>query len=258
LRLRVLLVAFAVLWLIPDLVALLDREPDVVWQRVRETKVIRFATEASYHPFEAVGSQGEFFGLDIDIANEVAQRIGVRAEFTFVGIDGLYDVLRVGQADASISALPIDAARLSDWVYSQPYFDAGLVLIVDDDSTLTHAEDLPGHVTGVVLGSISDARLRYYQRRMAGIEAVYFDSDVEALEAVSQGRADAAILDGIIARQLLTHMDGLRIAATLTHEPFAIALWGESVKLKEVIDQALGDMQADGTIDRIVEEWMRR
>jgi polar amino acid transport system substrate-binding protein len=107
-----LAVAFVALWLLPDIAAWLERKPDEAWARVQSSGVIRFATDASYHPFEGVGSDGVFYGLDIDIAREVARRIGVRAEFLNAGMDALYDMLRVGQADVSISALPADPAQL--------------------------------------------------------------------------------------------------------------------------------------------------
>ena len=72
--------------------------------------MIRFAINPTYMPFDGLGSHGDFFGIDVDIANEIARRLGKRAEFVIAGYDSLYDVLRVGQADATISALPIDPA----------------------------------------------------------------------------------------------------------------------------------------------------
>src|SRR3990172_7023816 len=124
-----LAVTFVLLWMLPDIVTWLTRKPDEAWARVRSSGAIRFATDASYPPFEGVGSDGVFYGLDIDVAREIARRIGARAEFVNAGMDVLYDVLRVGQADASISALPVDPAREGRWAYSRPYFDAGLVLV---------------------------------------------------------------------------------------------------------------------------------
>ncbi|HEY4687785.1 MAG TPA: ABC transporter substrate-binding protein [Anaerolineae bacterium] len=252
-----LVALFGVLWLLPDVVAVLARPHDEAWARVQAAGVIHFATEASYMPFEGVGGDGVFYGLDIDVAREAARRLGVKAEFTNVGIDGLYDALRVGQADAAISALPIDPARLGKWAYSNPYFDGGLTLVTPAESHLANESDLPGRAIAVALGSDGDARLRYYQRRMAGIAAVKLDSPVEALRAVEAGRADAALLDRVTAWQsLASGFARLHIAAQLTSEPYAIAAWGESVELKAALDRALESMRADGTLERIINEWM--
>lgn len=265
----ILFVLAALLWFLPDVAAWLDRKPDAAWARVQASGVIRIATEASFHPFEGVGRDGIFYGLDIDVAAEAARRIGARAEFVSAGIDGLYDVLRVGQAEASISALPIDPARLGRWAYSRPYFDAGLVLIAREgderfEAIAPEAErngvgDLPGRTVAVAFGSAGDAQLRYYQRRAAGIMAVRFDSPSDTLRAVNEGQAGVAILDGVTARQLLARQfAGLRIAAQLTPEPYAIAVWAENVDLLAAINLALEAMEADGTLDWIVEEWMKK
>ncbi|HKZ85956.1 MAG TPA: ABC transporter substrate-binding protein [Anaerolineae bacterium] len=258
--LTLLAIAFVALWLLPDIAAWLEYEPDEAWARVRSSGVIRFATDASYHPFEGIGSDGVFYGLDIDIAREIARRIGARAEFVNAGMDALYDVLRVGQADASISALPVDPAREGRWAYSRPYFDAGLVLVAP-----AHSEpqlkigDLQGRTVVVALGSDGDAWLRKRQREGAHVAALRLDSNQEALEAVIAGRADAAIVDGVAARQhLSTRFADLRIVAQLTSEPYAIAVWGGSTELLAAIDNALSDMQADGTLARIVDTWMRK
>lgn len=258
-RVSMLVALFALLWLLPDMAAQLDRKSDEAWARVGANGVIRFATDASYHPFTGVGSDGIFYGLDIDIAREAARRLGVRADFVNVGYDALYDVLRVGQADASISALPVDSSRLGQWAYSQPYFDAGLVLIARKSEAPLAMGDLPGRTIAVALGSDGDAWLRREQRRAAGILATHFDSAQDALQAVEEHRADAAIVDGVTARQMFAvKLLDLHIAAQVTHTSYAIAVWGGSVDLRAAIDQALAEMQADGTIDRIVEDWMRR
>ena len=249
----ILAILFVLLWFLPDLTAWLERRPDEAWARVRSSGVIVFATDASYPPFEGLGGDGVFYGLDVDVAREIAKRIGVMAEFRNVGMDGLYDVLQAGQADASISALPIDPARAGRWKYSHPYFDAGLTLITLEGSHLDSEQALPGHTVAVVLGSEGDAWLRQAQRRAPGIVAARFDSAREASDAVGQGRAEAAILDGVTARQLAA-----RVAAQLTSEPYAIAVWGDSVDLLAAIDRALAEMEADGTLQRIIDEWMDR
>jgi polar amino acid transport system substrate-binding protein len=254
-----LLALCVILWLLPDLAARLDRRPDEAWARVQSTGVTRFATEASYHPFAGLGSDGVFYGLDIDLAREVARRIGVRAEFIAVGIDGLYDVLRVGQADASISALPIDPARNGLWAYSRPYFDAGLVLVTREQTWPQSLDDWAGRMVGVALGSDGDAWLRFQQRRIAGIGSRQFDSGDDAVQAVNDGQVDAAIIDGVTARQALAAQPGdLLIVSQLTTEPYAVAVWGESRDLLAAIDDALESMARDGTLDRIVDEWMKR
>jgi polar amino acid transport system substrate-binding protein len=242
------------LLLLPDLIGVLARPEDEAWARVQESGTIRFAINPTYMPFDGLGSHGDFFGIDVDIANDLARRLGKRAEFVVAGYDSLYDVLRVGQVDATISALPIDPAKLGLWAYSEPYFEAGQVMV-------TNPARVPKFSRGsiaVEYGSDADAAARYLARRRAGIEIKYTQSAADALKAVANGWADAAIIDGVSARQLLPKFPDVQIDEQITSDPYAIAVWGESTQLLEAINAKLADMKQDGTIQRIVDEWMKK
>jgi polar amino acid transport system substrate-binding protein len=246
--------AFVVLWFLPDVVSLITRKPDEVWARVQQTQVIHFAINPTYMPFDGLGSHGDFFGIDVDIANELARRLSARAEFVITSYDSLYDILRVGQADATISALPIDPAKLGLWAYSEPYFEAGQVLV-------TNPVRVPKFSRGsiaVEFGSDADAAARYLARRHEGVEIKYTQSAEDALKAVSNGWTDAAIIDGVSVKQLLPKFLDLQIAEQVTSDPYAIAVWGESTQLLEAINAKLAQMKQDGTIQRIVEEWVKK
>jgi ABC-type amino acid transport substrate-binding protein len=246
------------LWLVPDVVVRLDRKPDQAWARVQRDHILRFAIDASYMPFDGLGSHNDFYGIDVDVATEVARRIGAQAQFVSVSFDSLYDVLKVGQADATISALVIDPARLGNWQYSTSYFDAGLVLITRSDSPMQQASDLAGHALSVEYGSDSDSQARFLARRIDQIKIEFADSTVNVLQNVLNGNADTAIIDGVNAAQLLPKYATLQRAEQLTHDPYAIAVWGNSTQLLDAINSALDSMRRDGTIDRIVNEWMSR
>ncbi len=73
------------LWFVPEVTAWLERKPDEAWARIQQTGVIRFAINPTYMPFDGLGSHGDFFGIDVDIANEIARRLGARAEFVIAG-----------------------------------------------------------------------------------------------------------------------------------------------------------------------------
>jgi ABC-type amino acid transport substrate-binding protein len=242
------------LWLVPDVAAWFNHKPDQVWARVQRDHVLHFAIDASYMPFDGLGSHNDFYGLDVDIANEVARRIGVQTQFVSVSFDSLYDVLKVGQADATISALVIDPARLGSWQYSTSYFDAGLILV----KPARFSETSQVSSIAVEYGSEADTQARFLARRIDQIKIVYADSTVDVLQNVLNGNADAAIIDGVSAAQLLPKYANLQRTEQLTHDPYAIAVWGDSTQLLEAINAALNSMQQDGTIERITNEWMKK
>ena len=260
----VLVIALVVLWIAPDVAARLNRTPDEAWARVQKTSVIRFAMDASYPPFDGLGSQEDFFGLDVDIAEEIARRMGVRVEFINVSYDSLYDVLEVGQADATISALIVDPSRTDKWKYSISYFDAGQVLIrpagflrsTPQRSGLGETRQVSS--VAVEYGSEGDGAARRMARRASGINIVYSQSIEDALRAVIDGQANAAIVDGVGAAQLLPKFAGLQRVEQVTHDPYALAVWGESTQLLDAINAALDAMQRDGAIDRIANRSMSR
>ncbi len=248
------LVIASMLWLLPDAVAWLNRKPDEAWARVQQSGVIRFAIDPIYMPFDGLGSHNDFFGIDVDMANEIAKRIGARAEFVVTSYDSLYDVLAVGQADATISALIVDPSRTSKWKYSTAYFDAGQVLIRPVGFPKTRRVSL----IAVEFGSDGDAAARHLARRTAGIGIQYFQSAEATLQAVATGQADAAIVDGISADQWLPKYPNLQRVDPLTHDSYAIAVWGESTHLLDAINRALDAMKTDGTMQRIILDWMKQ
>jgi ABC-type amino acid transport substrate-binding protein len=248
-----LIVAFVALWLVPDVVAWLNRSEDEAWARVQQSGVIRFAIDPSYMPFDGLGSEGVFYGIDVEIAQEVARRTGARAEFVIAGQDSLYDVLAVGQAEATISALIVNSSLVGRWQYSTAYFDAGQVLIQPIGLVQ------PASTIAVEFGSDGDAAARHLARRQAGIEVRSFSTASEALQAVNDGQMDAAIIDAVSARQLVPKAyPQLQIGDYVTHDPLAIAVWGESAQLLAAINRALAEMLQDGTTQRIIDAWLSR
>jgi ABC-type amino acid transport substrate-binding protein len=254
-------IGLVLLALVPDVAAWLNRKPDRAWARVRRDGAIRFAIDASYMPFDGLGSHNDFFGIDVDIANEVARRIGVRAEFGNTSFDSLYDVLKVGQADATISALIIDPARVGKWQYSTPYFDAGQVAVKPINPAKVQATEGRTPSQGsiaVEYGSEGDAAARRMARRTSGITLKYTATLEDALQSVVTGQAAEALVDGASAAQLLPKYPALQRTDQVTRDPYAIAVWGESTQLLDAINGALNSMQRDGTIQRIVDAWMNR
>ena len=254
LKLFTLFIAMCGLLLLPEIIGVFAQPVDEAWGRVAQSGVIKFAINPTYMPFDGLGSHGDFFGIDVDIANEIARRLGKRAEFVIAGYDSLYDVLRVGQADATISALPIDPGKFGLWAYSEPYFEAGQVLVTNP----ARVPKLSQGSLAVEYGSDADAAARYLARRRVGIEIKYTQSAMDALKAVDNGWVDAAIVDGVSAKQLLPEIPELQIVEQVTSDPYAIAVWGESTHLREALDAKLAEMKQDGTLKRIVEEWMRK
>jgi len=240
--------------------------PDDTWDRVRAAGVLRVGMDASFPPFETIAADGTLVGFDVDLARELGQRLGVDVQFVAnLPYDGLYDALAVGRVDVVISALVVNPSRMADVAYSAPYFDAGQVLVVREWETGVGGQrpepvegmaDLGGRTLTVEFGTQGDLEARKWARRLSGLAVVPYQTAAEALAAVEAGEADAALVDHVSAKSGAG--SGLIIVGEpVVEEPYAVAVHRESRYLLRAIDDALAEMEADGTMETLTEKWLR-
>lgn len=228
---------------------------DKTWPEIQKSGVVRFGIDAGFLPFAGIDASGEFVGLDVQVARELAGRMGLRAEFIQIGADRFYDTLQAKQCDAVISALTPDAIRLRDFAYTEAYFDAGLVLVVPAASA-SKLDGLKGRTLAVETGSEGDVRARWLARRTVGLRVLERDTPDEAMQAVEVGLADAALTDTATARQSVAAHPALRLGSRQTSTPYVIAVRADSPDLLRALDKALAQVKADGTVEGILARWL--
>lgn len=230
---------------------------DDSWERVQTAGVLRVGLDPTYPPFE-VDDGGNLVGLDVDLAKAIAADLGVDVQFVYFGYDGLYDALATGQVDVLISALVIIPERTRDFSYSEPYFDAGEILIVPaDNETISTMADLEGRTLAVELGSLGHVEATEWAKRVENLEILTFSTADEAMTAVQQSTADAALTDAINGRLYLRNHDGLkRLPESVTVEPFALVVRSEDEQLLTVLNQSLATLQQSGQLDQIEAHWL--
>ena len=230
---------------------------DDSWERVQAAGVLRVGLDPTYPPFE-VDEGGNLVGLDIDLANAIAEDLDLTIQFTYFGYDGLYDALATEQVDVLISALVIIPERTRDFSYSEPYFNAGEILIVPaDDDTIETMADLSGKTVAVELGSLGHVEATEWAKRVADLEILTFATADEAITAVQQNNAHAALVDGVNGRLFLRdHNDLKRLPESVTVEPFALVVRSEDEQLLTMLNQSLATLQQSGHLDRIEAEWL--
>ena len=228
---------------------------DKTWPEVQKRGAIYFGLDAGFLPFAGIAAAGEFTGLDVELARELAKRMGLPAKFVQIGADRLYDTLLAKQCDALISALTPEASRLNYFAYSAPYFDAGLVLVVPAASALK-LDDLKGRTLAVEVGSEGDARARWLARRTLGLRVLERDTPDQAMQAVEAGLADAALTDTATARQSIAARLTLRLGPRQTSSPYVIAVRNDSPDLLRALDRVLAQVKSDGTLDSLLARWL--
>ena len=230
---------------------------DDSWQRVQTAGILRVGLDPTYPPFE-VDDGSNLVGLDIDLAKAIADDLGLDVQFVYFGYDGLYDALATGQVDVLISALVIIPERTRDFSYSNSYFNAGEILIVPaDNDTIETMADLGGQTVAVELGSLGHVEATEWAKRVADLEIMTFATADEAITAVQESTAHAALVDGVNGRLYLrTHDDLKRLSDSVTVEPFARVVRSEDEHLLTVLNQSLATLQQSGPLDQIEAKWL--
>ncbi|MCB8927203.1 MAG: transporter substrate-binding domain-containing protein [Ardenticatenaceae bacterium] len=233
---------------------------DSSWERVQAAGLLRVGLDPTYPPFE-VDDGGNLYGLDIDLANAIANDLGLDVQFVYFGYDGLYDALATEQVDVLISALVIIPERTRDFSYSNSYFNAGEILIVPaDNDTIETMADLSGQTVAVELGSLGHVEATEWAKRVENLEIMTFSTADEAITAVQQGNthaAHAALTDAISGRLFLRDHDRLkRLPESVTVEPFALVVRSEDEQLLDVLNQSLTTLQQSSQLDQIISQWL--
>ena len=218
------------------------------------TGELRIGIDPSNPPFAAATSD-DLYGLDIDLSRELGKRLNLPVRFVYLGYDGLYDALKTDQVDALVAGLLIDLSRLNDVHYSQPYFNAGLVLV--SDNGLARMEDLPGHSLAYEFGSEADTQARTWLRRILPFETRPYELARYALDAARLSQADAVLVDAVSAHLYLRdHADWQPTLNQVTDSLYAIATQSRRPEISVVVNQALQSIIDDGTLDTILKRWL--
>ncbi len=236
-----------------------DGPTDYTLKTIENEQRIIIAIDPSFPPF---ASYGEPYpeGLDADLGLAIGEALGVPVYFSGQSFDGLYDALYLGQVDIIISAIHRDAFR-TDWVYyTVPYVDAGQVLVMraDSASPVKDFSDLAGQVLAVEFGSEGDIAARDYleDHPNAFVLEQMLSAD-EALTALATAEVDIALVDRIsVGHYVQDNTADFLISAPIVPDEYVIAIRRESWRLAFRVDDIVAALQADGTLQALMEEWL--
>ena len=234
---------------------LLANRDDGTLAEIRRRGSLRVGLDASFPPFETIDENSRIVGLDVDVARAIAADLGVELELVNIGFDGLYDALLARRADIIISGLPHDPRWTEDIAYTANYFNAGQVLVTrTGETTIKRVADVAGHTVAVEWGSQADMEARRLERELEDLAIVRHATATEALQALSSGAAEAAIVDAVSGVQALPQ--GLRIVTYVTDEWYAAAVHIESRALLKAVNQSLSRLEESGEMARIQAQWL--
>ncbi|MCY6484401.1 transporter substrate-binding domain-containing protein [Clostridium aestuarii] len=230
-------------------------EKDIVNENGIPNKII-VGLDDSFPPMGFRSEEDEIIGFDIDMANEMAKRMGVEIEYMPTEWSGVIPSLKSKKFTIIISAMSVSEERKKEIAFSNPYILEKQVIVVKKDNTsINSPENLKDKVVGVQLGSTSDEAIKPLKNTIKKV--VQYDKNTEALQDLAIGRLDAVAVDELVARYYIKeHNDKYRVVEKeISKEPIAIGIRKEDTKLKEKFDETLKAMQEDGTMSKISKQW---
>ena len=230
---------------------------DATWQQMEQRGVWRVGLDPSFPPFEMLDESGAPVGYDVALAQAIAATWGMRAEIVAVGFDSLPDALKTAKIDSIVSAYPYDERLTQDFLFSAPYFDAGLRIAVPADSTILTLTDLSGQRVGVEWGSLGDMVGRRLQSEGIAMTLSPFETPDALLAALlTEQRVDAILVDNVSLRQaqgagLALHA----VDAPLESIPYVVVMPGRAVELQHQLEASLQLLKTRGDLAKLETEW---
>ena len=220
-------------------------------------------SDMTFPPMEFVdGSTPK--GVDIELGNDIARRLGVKANFQQTGFDAIIAALNGRKCDVVMSAMSITADRQkgADFV---PYVQEGQsILVAKGNPKHIHSlADMSGNTVAVPVGTSTKAAVDAYSKKLVAegrkpISEVILPNDTEAMNALRTGRADSYLSDvSSIAYRAQQQPDQFEVGSTQQFNvaPVGIAVRKGDAAMRAAIQKAIDAAYADGTMAKILARW---
>lgn len=221
-------------------------------------EVYEVGIDTTYPPFE-YEQDGQYTGIDVDLINAIAEDQGFEVELNAMDFKGIIPALQAGELDISMGGMSITDERKKVVDFSEPYFDAGVSLVVNaDNSEIQKVEDLKGKTVAVKKGTVG---ANYAQSIVdeIGFEIVQFDDSPSMFLEVQNGNAAALFEDYPVISYAIAQQDlGLKVVGDrLNDDQYGIGvLKGENQEVLEKINEGLKNLKESGEYQEIIEKYL--
>jgi len=223
---------------------------------IKARGTVTVAMEGTYPPFNFKDQKtGQLAGYDVDVANLLAKKLGVKAQFVATEWPAILAGLAAKRYDMIVSQVTVNPVREQSFEFSTPYTYSSPMLILrkNDNSNYRSLADLKGKRVGAGQGSVYEQQAR----AAGGIEVKSYPAAPENLADLAAGRIDAALNDSLITAWLLktTKLPVKAGARVGNVERAAVTFRKGDPAFKAAINQALADAAADGSLAAISVKW---
>lgn len=220
---------------------------------------LHMATNAAFPPYESTDGNGNYTGIDVDIATEIANKLGLKLVVDDMEFSSVITSVQGGKEDIAMAGLTDTPEREQNVNFTDSYATGVQSIIVKEDSDITSADDLGNAsaigcqegTTGYIYCSASEEDGGY------GDKAISYPNGATAVQALQQGKVDAVVIDNAPAQEFVKANEGLKILDTpYVEEQYAIGVNKSNEGLLNAVNKALNELIDDGTVQSILDKYI--
>ena len=220
-----------------------------------EAGVLHMATNAAFPPYEMISDNDGFEGIDVEIATEIARKLGLELVVDDMEFGSVITSVQSGKSDIAMAGLTVTEERKQNVDFTTSYATGIQVIIVPEDSDILTVDDLANDkMIGVQDGTTGYI---YCSDDYGEDHITSYTNGAMAIEALKGGKVDAVVIDNEPARAFVAANDGLKILDTeYIVENYAIGVSKDNPGLCKAVNDALTELIADGTVQMIVDKYI--
>ena len=219
-----------------------------------EPGVLTMGTNATFPPYEYKDGD-DVVGIDAEIAQALADKLGLQLEIVDMDFDSLIASVQSGKIDMSLAGMTVTEERKQNVDFTDSYATGVQVIIVKEDSDIASADDLEGKLIGVQQGTTGHL---YCADDFGEENVIPYANGATAVQALLQGKVDCVVIDQEPAKAFVEANEGLKILETAyTTEDYAAAVSKDNPALTAALNSALQELKDDGTIQGILDKYIK-
>ena len=212
--------------------------------------------EGTWAPWTYHNEQDELVGYDVEVAQKIAEKLGVTVTFVEGEWDGLLAGLDDGRYDLMVNGVGVTAERQQKYDFSTPYaYNRTAVIVRGDYDEIHSMEDLKGKTTANTISSTYDTQAEKYGATVTGVDDLN-----QTIELLLAGRIDATLnAEVTFSDYLKAHPDANIKVATFSDEVEQVAIpvrkGEDSASLLAAVNQALKELAESGELTALSEKY---
>ena len=218
--------------------------------------VYKVGSNMAFAPFEYIDENNKPAGFDMELIVAIMKSQGAEVELLNIPFDGLIPALQTGSIDIAMSGMTITEQRKKRILFSDPYYDNGLVVLIrkDDENTYKMIDDLKGKRLCAQIGTTGAITAQ----KFSGRNIKLFNNAAEAFIELNNKGCEAVVHD----KPVITHYAAQRgdqgvtvLPGQLNSEQAGIGITRTNADLLKVVNAGLKAVKENGEYDRIYKKW---